>query len=211
MTDERRCGMAGCERRYCCKGLCRLHWERQHRTGSTDDPVRPRGANHPSWKGDDVSYTAVHLRMSNGPRPADCAECGTREGRFEWALRPDAPDGALLYSPEGYAYSTDPAHYKNLCKQCHNELDLGRLYCHNGHILTGDNLYIQPSNGKRFCRPCMQGRRRARHDRQQAAKAAVPSICHQCGEAFIQDRGVGRWSKRCPTCRGLPVPTSKAA
>lgn len=210
-VQARRCGIPGCTRPYCCKGLCRLHWERQHRTGSTDDPVTPRGTAHPSWKGDNVTYKAVHLRMSSGPRPGECAECGTPDGRFEWALRPDVPADALLFSPEGYPYSTDPGHYVNLCKQCHNELDLGRSRCRSGHVLAGDNLYIQPSNGKRFCRPCMRARRRARHDRQLAAKAAKASGCIQCGEAFTQDRRVGRWAKRCPACRKQDAHAGAAA
>lgn len=210
-VETRRCRVQDCERPYCCKGLCRLHWERQHRTGSTDEPVPPRGAAHPSWKGDSVTYKAVHMRMSNGPRPSECAECGTSEGRFEWALRPDAPADALLFSPEGYPYSTNPSHYVNLCKQCHNELDLGRSVCHNGHVLAGNNIYVQPSNGKRFCRPCMRARRRARHDRQLAAKAGNASTCIQCGNAFTQDGRAGRWAKRCPACRDRTARSKTAA
>jgi hypothetical protein len=165
---------AGC--RVCgmpvrAKGLCRLHWERQHKTGTTDAPPRRTGALNSAWKGDAASYGAVHLRMSNAPRPAECERCGTTEGRHEWALRGDVPRECLLYSPEGFAYSTYPVHYTNLCKLCHNKQDLGSDRCNRGHLLAGDNLYIQPSNGKRFCREC-QSRRRRERSRREAARSA---------------------------------------
>ncbi|MDH2424807.1 hypothetical protein [Sphaerisporangium sp. TRM90804] len=165
--EVRRCGVSGCTKPYCAKGYCRLHWERQHKTGTTDDPQPRQGAANSAWKGDSATYGAVHLRMSNRPRPAGCAECGTTEGRFEWALRADAPADGLLISPEGYKYSTDPDLYRNLCKPCHNKQDLGRAECHRGHRLAGDNLYIQPSNGKQFCRACQSMRQRERTMREQ--------------------------------------------
>ena len=89
--------------------------------------------------------------------------------RFEWALKPDVPKERLLKSPEGWAYSTDPDDYSNLCKPCHNRLDLGRDRCRKNHQLSGDNLYIQPSNGKRYCRTCQTARRRARTLREKGA------------------------------------------
>jgi hypothetical protein len=115
----------GCTRPYCCKGLCRLHYDRQNSTGTTGDPQPRTGALNPAWKGDEATYGAVHMRMSTRPRPEACESCGATAGRFEWALRPDVPEARLLRSPEGYAYSTDPADYANLCKPCHNRQDLG--------------------------------------------------------------------------------------
>lgn len=164
------CRITGCERSCFCKELCRLHYERVRRTGTTDDPPSRRGlASGRSWKGDAATYTAVHLRMSSRPRPAACETCGTTRGRFEWALRPDAPSAALLVAPQGWRYSTDPAHYANLCKPCHNKLDLTVLVCKRGHRLDDEaNVYVQPSNGKRFCRPCQVDRRRQRTLREQA-------------------------------------------
>lgn len=153
------CSVAGCTRPYLCKGFCRLHWERYHKHGTTSDPAPLTGSSNGAWKGDAAGYKAVHLRMSNGPRPANC---GTTEGRHEWALKPGTPEDRLLRSPEGYAYSTDPADYRNLCKTCHNREDLGRDRCKAGHPLSGDNLYVQPSNGKRYCRTCQSARRLAR-------------------------------------------------
>lgn len=173
-SSEATCRIPDCARTLCAKGLCRLHWERQHRTGTTDDPPRREGVTAPSWKGDTATYGAVHLRMSNGPRPKACRNCGSTGVRFEWALRPDAP-AELPKSLEGYRYSTNPKHYINLCKPCHNDLDLRRDECRKGHPLSGDNLYVQPSNGKRFCRQCQTDRRRNRSIREAARARQVMS------------------------------------
>lgn len=34
-----KCGVAGCDKKHKAHGLCRLHWERNMRTGSTDGPI----------------------------------------------------------------------------------------------------------------------------------------------------------------------------
>lgn len=167
------CPVAKCPEPVFAKGLCRKHWERQHKHGTTDDPEPRTGARNPAWKGATATYSAVHLRMSNGPRPGNCEKCGTTEGRFEWALREDVPTAALLYSTGGYAYSPDPAHYANLCKTCHNKQDLGSDVCDRGHLVVGDNAYIQPSTGKRFCRECARIRRRQRHEATPPTESAL--------------------------------------
>lgn len=42
-------------------------------------------ANH-MWKGSDAGYQALHLRVQAARgTPSLCEECGTTEGRFEWA------------------------------------------------------------------------------------------------------------------------------
>lgn len=166
------CRIPGCGRSLCAKGLCRLHWERQYRTGITDDPIRVKGGANPSWKGSTAGYSAVHLRMSSGPRPSACEKCGVTDVRFEWALKPDTPSQYLRTSPQGYRYSDNPAHYMNLCKPCHGALDQRKDHCHKGHPLSGDNLYIQPSNGARFCRECQRARRRQRTLRESAKRRA---------------------------------------
>ena len=167
---ETQCGVGGCEEPVCAKGFCRLHWERNHRTGTTDDPVPRSGADNGAWKGDAAGYKAIHLRMSTGLRPDNCEDCGTAEGRFEWALKPDTPADRILVSPEGWRYSTSPDDYLNLCKTCHNRLDLSGDTCHAGHEMTEENTYVQPSNGKPFCRTCGRRRRRERTAREAAQK-----------------------------------------
>lgn len=161
----KKCSVDTCDRPLCAKGLCRLHWERQHKTGTTDDP-KPRAGLNSMWKGDAATYGAVHLRMSSGPRPDTCEECGASGVRFEWALRADVPRNAIKTSPDGLAYSTDPSHYRNLCARCHNVQDLAKSKCKRGHDRTDPaNIYVQPSNGKKFCRACERIRRAERAER----------------------------------------------
>lgn len=157
------CAILECRRRARAKGLCSLHLDRMYRTGTTADPAPRSGVLNPAWRGDKAGYSAVHLRLTNRKRPAACAHCGITEGRFEWALGKDVPPWLVLQSKDGYAYTADLSWYVNLCKACHNKMDLGRDQCKRGHDLEGDNLYIQPSNGKRFCRECNRIRRRARY------------------------------------------------
>lgn len=170
MSGGKVCRLDNCGRPLCAKGLCRLHWERQHRTGTTDDPDPRTGHRNPMWKGDDASYAAIHQRMSTKPRPSMCELCGASEGRFEWALRPELPADQMLVSPEGLRYSVDPTNYQNLCKTCHNQQDLSTSTCRRGHDLADpENIYVQPSNGKRFCRACAAIRRRSRYAREKRA------------------------------------------
>src|SRR5690606_17265837 len=79
--ETRRCGVDGCARPYLCKGYCRLHWERQHNTGTTADPEGPRGPKNPSWKGEGATYSSVHARMCRTPHPAACETCRSEERR----------------------------------------------------------------------------------------------------------------------------------
>jgi hypothetical protein len=92
---------------------------------------------------------------------------------MEWALKPGVPETDLLTSPEGWRYSTDPGHYDNLCKTCHNKRDLGRDRCREGHFVTGDNAYVYPITGKKSCRTCIRRRRRERSDREALARKEV--------------------------------------
>lgn len=46
-----------------------------------------RGPDNPSWKGENASYTAFHLRVEKARgKPSKCEHCGTEKaGRYEWA------------------------------------------------------------------------------------------------------------------------------
>ena len=125
------------------------------------------------WKGDAAGYKAIHLRLYAQARPEACEECAGTEGRMEWALRADAPVEDLLTSPEGWRYSANPEHYRNLCKTCHNRQDLGRTTCKKaGHPLVEGNLYTNPGTGKKVCRACQLRRYEKRNERRRAATRA---------------------------------------
>lgn len=68
------------------------------------------GPDHPNWKGDDASYSAIHyfVRRIRG-KARVCENCGF-EGKCHWAN----------ISGE---YKRDPADYKSLCPSCHLHFD----------------------------------------------------------------------------------------
>lgn len=72
-----------------------------------------RGANHHNWKGDEASYTAIHVWLTrNHPKTGRCEECG-REGRTD-------------YSNTSGEYRRDRADYRELCRSCHRLFDIAR-------------------------------------------------------------------------------------
>jgi len=130
------------------------------------------GPASPSWRGDDVTYTAAHLRMSKLPHPDHCQTCGAHDSdrRYEWALRAEVDRASCKFSADGYAYTTRPADYIWLCKKCHNEMDVRKSVCKRGHALEGSNLYFQPGTTKRFCLACQSIRRAQRSARERARR-----------------------------------------
>ena len=74
---------------------------------------RQQGADNSSWKGDDASYGALHLRVvAARGKPSQCSWCERTEGRFEWANLTGE-----------YADIWD---YARLCVSCHRKFDASR-------------------------------------------------------------------------------------
>ncbi len=66
-----------------------------------------------NWKGDDATYSALHLRVQVARgTPSLCSHCGETEGRFEWANLTG-----------NYQDVND---YDRLCCSCHKKLDSKR-------------------------------------------------------------------------------------
>jgi hypothetical protein len=112
-------------------GLCARHLARQRRHG--DPLVRlatgaPAGPDHPSFKGDEITYSAAHMRTRGWRGPAadhDCIDCGRRAEHWSY----DHADPNELVEQTSKAplmYSADPEHYQPRCAQCHKNFDLGR-------------------------------------------------------------------------------------
>lgn len=72
----------------------------------------PTGEKHKNWKGEKVSYEALHIwvRYWKG-KPKKCEHCGKLEGRLEWANI-------------DRKYSRKLEDYISLCKSCHTKYDL---------------------------------------------------------------------------------------
>lgn len=79
------------------------------------------GEDNPSWRGDDVGYGGVHLRLSADP--ASNYSCGHCAGAAsEWAY--DHLDPEEKISGDGLRYSVKGrAHYVPLCSSCHRRFD----------------------------------------------------------------------------------------
>lgn len=122
------CQVDGCDRPHDSKGYCGMHSQRVRRYGDPhhlEGPSDLRGAfgeSHPSWRGDDITYSAAHDRVEKQRGKARewmCAFCAVpAEG---WAYTHDDPEEKV--SPEGWPYSLDSDRYIPLCQSCHKELD----------------------------------------------------------------------------------------
>ena len=75
-----------------------------------------RGADHPTWTADQVSYRGAHNRVTRARgRPQECSRCGTTDPakRYEWANLTG-----------NFADIND---YERMCKSCHTIFDRDRL------------------------------------------------------------------------------------
>ena len=71
-----------------------------------------RGENNSSWKGNQASYQAFHLRMiAEFGQPKRCEQCGTTDKRksYDWA------------NLTGNYH--DMADYRRMCRSCHSKMD----------------------------------------------------------------------------------------
>jgi hypothetical protein len=96
-----------------------------HADGRIPNPSPKYGADHPAWRGDEVSYAQAHARVVVARGPAaeyDCAECGVRAQ--EWALNHDAEKTTVdFHGGITKPLSADVAAYVALCRNCHRIAD----------------------------------------------------------------------------------------
>jgi hypothetical protein len=85
------------------------------------------GADHPNWKGDQVSYNELHawVRRSKA-RPTECEHCGSADHPTEWANL-------------SHEYHRDISDWAALCRFCHRAHDSGENYG-KAVALFGPNL-----------------------------------------------------------------------
>ena len=90
--------------------------------------------------------------------------------------------------PEGYRECKECQRLKNLRRAARVAAVTGRpldvrpnawkTHCPQGHPYSGENLYIQPSNGGRICRACLRASQRVRYERWRDKKAAAKLAQH---------------------------------
>lgn len=122
------CTAEDCDNPISGKGLCDKHLQRARRTGDPNTLTGLlRGTNNPSYKGDDVGYTAAHdrvRRISGSASQYPCVACG-RPARH-WAYDhkdPNAKPPSVHNGRNLGPYSTKPEHYQPMCVPCHHILD----------------------------------------------------------------------------------------
>lgn len=113
-------------------GLCGKHYARQKRNGHPlalrGGPVVKRGAEHPNWCGDDVTYGGVHQRVRKARGVAKnylCIDCG--KPARDWSY--DHTDPNQKYDDDGEVlrpYSTDISRYVPRCVPCHRIFDMAQ-------------------------------------------------------------------------------------
>jgi len=114
--------------------MCEPHYKAARKWG---DPTlrRPRtswGADNWNWRGNDVSYSGAHRRVTRARGPASSYPCALQCGKMakHWAYNGNDPN--QLYGPTASGspyfvfYSPDPQYYDPLCATCHRRTDGGK-------------------------------------------------------------------------------------
>ena len=128
LTSNPECSIENCTRKYVTKGWCATHYKRWQKTG---DPLGVKqeygasGADSVSWKGDDITYHTVHVRLTKRKGKAaqhGCVTCGSPAKH--WAYDHTDPDEKIGESRgRPMAFSTDMDRYQPMCRSCHGKLD----------------------------------------------------------------------------------------
>ena len=80
-----------------------------------------RGKKNHMWKGENITYTAAHLRVQNAKgRAAEhpCIECG-RVAK-DWSYQGCAHESL---TEKGMRFCAHPDHYEPRCRKCHRAFD----------------------------------------------------------------------------------------
>ena len=108
---------------------------------ATDRHRKRRGSDAPHWKGEDIGYEGVHVRLAKhlGTPDGPCAHCGTTDPDtlYQWAYDHLDPDERI--DPIRGPYSIHEEHYTRMCTSCHRKLDTGTRGEKNfNSVLTAD-------------------------------------------------------------------------
>ena len=108
------CSFEGCDRKHIANGLCGRH-NQQRLEGKELSEIG-------NYRGDEVSYRALHTRIGNARGSAAeqiCVDCG--EQASDWAYTYGCPnEKQSAFGP----YTTDMSRYQPMCRPCHKLFDL---------------------------------------------------------------------------------------
>lgn len=172
LRDTLTCTVDGCDRPYSAKGLCRMHYRRQQRNGTTDrvrlDSVVDRfwqkvhktetcwlwaGAAGGDAEGGHYGYLNVAGKVERAHRFA-----------YELLVGP-VPDGMVLDHLCRVRLCVNPAHLEPVTDRINNLRGDrgGRTECKHGHAFTAENtIWRRGRYGyqQRECRACRRLRQR---------------------------------------------------
>lgn len=124
-SDWPQCSVEGCENGsvVLSRELCETHYRRWRNYG---DPTHyPSSEDRYNWRGDDITYRAMHLRlrrMRGNPDQFQCVTCG--EIAAEWAYDGSCPrEKRQLHGYYVLRYSPDIDRYEPKCTRCHRRAD----------------------------------------------------------------------------------------
>jgi hypothetical protein len=162
------CKFDGCDGKRSGRGYCRKHLYRLRTHGDPGVVITAKecaavGEASPSWRGDDIGYSAAHFRVKKLRGRAalfDCVDC--HDEAAEWAYI----HGSIREqrNEKGQAYSADAEDYQPMCVPCHRAYDNDVTHCAEGHDYTEANTYWRP-DGSRDCRLCRTERTRRHRQR----------------------------------------------
>lgn len=117
------------------------------------------GERHPGWRGDLVSYSALHHWVRRyKAKPLACEHCHRTDKLLDWANKSGN-------------YRRDLDDWIALCQRCHRAYDRAPQ-CPNGHPRTDENTYVD-HRGIKKCRVCKNESWRRRYYEKQGR--AVPA------------------------------------
>lgn len=127
------CSIEDCDRPMEAGGLCGLHYMRKYRHGdpmvrlpTVAEQPQPVGADHPSWKGENIGYSGAHMRLRRARGLATNLTCIDCLGPAEhWSFNHSTPLDRTLTAKEG-PYSANVDDWDPRCVSCHKRYDLNR-------------------------------------------------------------------------------------
>lgn len=100
-----------------------------------------------------TNYGAAHNRLRRIRGSASAYTCTCGRPASGWAYQ-GGDLNELVCPRSGLVFSVDLDRYVAMCWSCHHRLDRRQPQCVNGHDLTPENVYTNPSTGLRSCRRC---------------------------------------------------------
>jgi hypothetical protein len=172
------CSIEGCRRPHEARGLCKLHRDRQKKTGTTETPLSRGPDDERFWAKVDKTETCWlwTAGVSGNTGYGNVWWKGTTHSAhrvaYELAVGP-IPDGLTLDHLSGLcgnrhcvkvvADEYGPAHLEPVTHRVNNmrssspsALNAQKTHCKRGHEFTPENTYVAPDRpNSRACRKCL--------------------------------------------------------